>query len=276
MRGMRWLVYGLAAAGCLQVSGWAQAASDRTIGGAQASSVAAANDAWLAHVRSLYSSTDRDGLHGFSCAVQPDWRTVISSANKGTVDALGERKIAALNGTQVSLVAHMDGTSNIDVNGPAPPADLADVMKTFSDGTKQSLGGFIQFWAPFANESVIPANSQGVDVTRSADGGHVLHLADSGTSVTETFDANDVLREYDVKEPDVTALFTPTFTPTPKGLQVTGFLAHYQAQRNPEQVMQVWIQYSDVGGFSVPSNVGMTLVGSATFDFVLSGCRANP
>lgn len=276
MRGIRWLVCGLLVTVALQARGWAQGASDRTFGGAQANSTAAANDAWLTHVRTLYTSTERDGLHGFDCAVQPDWRTVISTANKGTVDALGERKIATLNGAQVTLHAHLDGSSSIDFNAPNPPPDLADNVQTFANATKQSLGGFVQFWAPFANESVIPENSQGVDFTTTADGGRVLHMADGDTTVTETFDANDVLREYDVRQTAATALFTPTFTPTPKGLQVTGFLAHYQPQGQSDEVMQVSVQYSQVGPYSIPSEVDMTLVGTASFNIALSGCRANP
>ena len=275
MRGARWLFTVLVLGAWFQVPGWAQSSSDRGFAAPQANPTAS-NDAWLTHVRSLYSSTDRDGLNSFDCTVQPDWRAVIASANQGQVDALGERKIAALSTAQVTLHAHLDGTATIDFNVPNPPPDLADNINTFSGATKQALGGFIQFWSPFANESVIPVNSQGVDFTTTPDGGHVLHITDGTTSVTETFDGNDVLREYDVQMTGVTALFTPTFTPSPRGLQVTKFLAHYQAQGQPDQQMQVWITYGLVGNYSIPSEVDMSLVGSATFNVALSGCKPNP
>lgn len=272
MRGARWLAGVLALAMCWQVHGWAQGSPG--VGSQQGT--ATTNDAWLTHVRSLYSSTEREGLTGFDCTVQPDWRTVIASANAGKVDALGERKIAALGGAQVTLHAKTDGTATIDFNVPNPPPDLADVMTTFSDATKQSLGGFVQFWSPFANETVIPDNSQGVDFTDSPGGGRILHVASGGTTVTETFDASNVLREYDVQMTGVTALFTPTFSPSPGGLLVTRFLAHYQVQGQPDQEMQVGITYGQVGAYTIPSEVDMTLVGSATFNVALSGCKPNP
>lgn len=274
MRGARWVAAVLALAMCWQVRGWAQSSSDRGFGSQQGA--ATNNDAWLTHVRSLYSSTEREGLTGFDCTVQPDWRTMIASANAGKVDALGERKIAALNGAQVTLHAKTDGTATIDFNAPTPPPDLADVMNTFSSATKQSLGGFVQFWSPFANETVIPDTSQGVDFAPTPDGGRILNIAGGGTTVTETFDANDVLREYDVHMSGVTALFTPTFSPSPGGLRVTKFLAHYQTQGQPDQEMQVWVTYGQVGGYTIPSEVDMTLVGSATFNVALTGCKPNP
>lgn len=276
MRGTQSVVCVLALAACFQARGWAQTPSTSTAGGQQAAATQTANDAWLTHVRSLYTSTERDGLNGFTCAAQIDWRTMMASANKGTVDAAGERKIAALSGAHAQLEAHLDGSSNVDIDVPTPPADLADSVQTIVGGTKQSIGGFVQFWSPFANESVIPENSAGVDVSTTAGGGHILHVSDSGTSVTETFDANDVLREYDVQMTGTTALVTPTFTPSAKGLQVTAFLAHYQAQGNAGQDIQVKIGYSDVNGFSIPSDVNMSVVGTATINFTLSGCKVNP
>jgi hypothetical protein len=276
MRGTRWFAGVLALAAGLPACGWAQGSSDRAFGAAQATSTAEGNDAWLAHVRSLYSSTSRDGLNGFDCTIQPDWRAMIASANSGKVDALGERKIAALNAAQITLHARMDGTSTIDFNAPDPPTDLAGVMKTFSDATKQSMGGFVQFWSPFANETVIPDTSQGVDFAATPDGGRILNISEGGTTVTETFDANDVLTEYDVHMSGVTALFTPTFSPSPKGLRVTKFLAHYQAHGGPDQEMQVWVTYGQVGGYTIPSEVDMTLLGTATFNVALTGCKANP
>lgn len=273
MRGSQWLVYVVGMATCLPAHGWAQISSTPAAGGLP---TAAANDAWLQQVRALYSSTARDGLHGFVCHVQPDWRTLISTANKGTVDALGERKIAALSGVQVTLHAQMDGTSTIDIDAPTPPADIADPIQTMIGGTKQALGGFVQVWALFANESVIPNNLQGVDVTTTPDGGRILQASDDGTNVTETFGGDNVMREYDVVMPNVTARFTPTFSPSSRGLQITGFLGHYQPQGSPDQVMQVSVGYNQVDGFTLPSEIDVTLAGSGTLDFALSECKANP
>jgi hypothetical protein len=237
-----------------------------------------ADDEWLAHTRSLYTSTEHDGLKGFVCTVRPDWHTLVSSANNGAVDSTSERKIAVLSTVRITLLARTDGTSNIDWDAGDPPADLTEMMNSVRDGTKQTLTGFVQFWSVFADVSVIPSNSQGVLITRTAEGGHVLQGNDSGTAVTETFDASDVLREYDVTMPGgATVLFTPTFSPTPTGLRVTYFLAHLrQNASSPDQEMHVGIIYTDVGGFTIPSRLNMSVVGTGTFNFDLEGCRVNP
>lgn len=237
-----------------------------------------ADDLWLEHTRSLYTSTKRDGLQGFACTVRPDWRTLVASANNGVVDSDGERKIAVLSAVRVTLLARMDGSSNVGWDTGDPPADLVDMMNTVRDGTKQTLGGFVQFWAPFADASVIPPNSQGVQITGTAEGGHVLQVTENdGANTTETFDASDILREYDVRIAGATVLFTPTFSPTPKGLRVTYFLAHIrQDGSSADQEMHVGVAYSDVDGFTIPSRLDMSVVGVGTLNFTLEGCKVNP
>jgi hypothetical protein len=251
-----------------------QAASTPQSAAAQADSKA--NDDWLNHVRSLYTSTARDGLKNFDCALHPDWRALISSANNGDVGAEGERKIAALQTVRISMHAHMTGSATVDWDSGNPPADLTDMMNSVRDGTRQTLDGFLQFWTPFADASVIPTNSQGIEFTPTAGGGRILRGSGSGTTVTETFDAANILIEYDVKMPGTTVLFTPTFTQTPKGLRVTYFLARIKPDNGAEQELRVRLVYGEVDGFTIPSELFMTVVGTGTFNFTLDGCRVNP
>jgi hypothetical protein len=235
------------------------------------------DDAWLTHVRSLYTSTARDGLKGFDCAVRPDWRTLMASANNGTVDAEGERKIAVLSTVRVTMHARMDGKSSIDWKQDNSPAEMADMLKQMEGGTRQTLEGFLQFWTPFADLSMIPASSTGLEISKTADGGHLLHAVDKDATVTETLDASDVLREYDVKMTGQTILFTPTFTSTPAGLRVTHFLTHIRpANSSEDQELQVGVAYTSFDGFTIPTRLDMTVVGTGIFNFTMEGCKVNP
>lgn len=235
------------------------------------------DDAWLTHVRSLYTSTARDGLKAFDCTVRPDWRTLMASANNGTVDAEGERKIAVLSTVRITMHARMDGKSSIDWKQDDSPAELADMLKQMEGGTRQTLEGFLQFWTPFADASVIPDSSTGMEISKTADGGHLLHAVDKDTTVTETLDATDVLREYDIKLNGQTILFTPTFTSTASGLRVTNFLAHIRpANSNEDQELHVGVAYTSFDGFTIPTKLDMTVVGTGIFNFTLEGCKINP
>ena len=232
---------------------------------------------WLAHVRSLYTSTIRDGLRGFDCTARPDWRTLISSANNGTVDADGARKISVLSTVRITIHARMDGTSSIEWKPEDSPSEMADMLKQMEGGTRQTLQGFLQFWVPFADASVIPDSATGVEISKTTEGGHVIHGGDKETTVTETFDAGDVLREYDVKLTGSTVLFTPTFTSTSAGLRVTRFLAHIrQDNSNQDQELHVGVTYGKIDGFTIPTHLDMTVVGTGTFNFDLDGCKINP
>ncbi len=235
------------------------------------------DEQWLTHVRSLYTSTVHDGLRGFDCTVRPDWRTLIASANNGTVGAEGERKIVVLTTVRIAMRARMDGKSTIEWKQDDAPADMADMLKQMEDGTRQTLAGFLQFWTPFADASVIPDSSSGVEISKTADGGHVIHIDDKDTKLTETLDASDVLREYDIKMTDSSVHFTPTFTSTPAGLRVTYILAHIRPDNTDrDKEMHVSVSYAHLDGFFIPSQLDMTLVGTGIFNFALESCKVNP
>ena len=241
-------------------------------------------DALLANAARLYYSYSRigNGLDGFDCAVHPDWKKIVIVASKGASDAPTEQHIQLLNGVKLQLHAQLMGRSTLDWDessnvGKTFDEDSLTLLTSMHQATEQTLQGFLQFWAPFMNGSVVPSSSPGLDITQSARG-YKLVAVQGDTSVTERFDPKLVLQEFDVAMSGAAMSFSPSYKATKEGLLVTSFTAHIRPPESASaksQEMHVSIEYETVDGFSIPARLSMDVVNTGTFDFVFDGCKVN-
>lgn len=245
--------------------------------GSTASSGQAADNALVAKAATMYYSTAKAGLTGFDCSVHPDWRQIYTTAHSGQPTADDDKQVALLNGVAIALHAHMDGSATLDwtpAPGSASDADSTSLLNQMHAATEQTLEGFVEFWAPFVDGSVIPSNTNGLTVTH-APSTFTLHAEQGGTSVTEVFSNDLLLEEYDVITSGEVVKFEPTYKATPQGLLVERFLAHIQKTGDPSapvQEMHVGIQYQTIEGFPIPARLHMELVGTGVFNMTLDGC----
>jgi len=240
------------------------------------------DEAWLASAGKLYYSTAKEGLRDFDCNVRPDWHGLFASAAKDAPGSQEDARIVLLKSVKVAIHARLKGGSTIEWVQPSSqdkPLD-ADSVKLLSDmhgATEQTLQGFLQFWIPFVDGSVVPDSAAGLEIKHTPTG-HSIHADQGGTAVTELFDNNLLLQNFDVNMSGTSVKFSPTYKPTQKGLLVSGFLAHIlPAGAPPEQTqeMHVTIDYQNVNGFNLPSKLGMEVVGTGIFNFTFDGCTTN-
>ncbi len=248
----------------------------------QAASKPSPDDELLASAAKLYYSSARAGLNNFTCAIHPDWHAVFISANKGATIADDDPRMVLLKSVKITLHARLQGGSTVDWKLPADPghpldADLSKALDTIHSGTEQTLQGFIQFWTPFIDGSVIPANSEGVVITKT-EKGHRIQANANGISLDELIDTRLVLREFDVVSGGAVVNFAPSYKSTDQGLLVSAFHAHLQppgVQPDRAQEMNVEIDYQTLRGFPIPARIKVDVVNSATFNFLLDGCSVN-
>lgn len=241
---------------------------------------AKANDELLARTARLYYSTRDAGLDGFDCDVHPDWRTLFSSANGGAAIAEDDARLGTLKPVRITVHAHMVGGSTMDwVQAPAPDkpldADTANMLDQMHRATEQTLQGFLQFWTPFVDGSVVPASSEGLKITRTATD-WTIHGEQNGTEVTEIFSNEMVLQHFNVVTSGVSIKFAPSYQPTEKGLLVSRFDAHIEAVGQasaPAQEMHVEVLYATVDGVPIPSKLNIEVVGTGVFNLAMDGCH---
>lgn len=241
----------------------------------------AADDALLAKASTMYYSTARAGLNGFACAVRPDWRALFVSANPGTAVSDNDSRVTLLNSVTIALHARLqDSSATLDWTPPAGVAFTSDqtgLLNQMQSATKQTLQGFIQFWAPFVNGGVIPGNTSGLTVTHGPST-FTIHAASNEADLTEVFSNDLLLEHYDVITGGNAIKLEPTYKATAQGLLVERFLAHIQQLGNPPgpaQQMNVGIEYLTVEGFPIPHQLNMEVVGTGTFNMTLEGCTVS-
>lgn len=239
-----------------------------------------ANDELLAKTAKVYYSTRTAGLDGFDCDVHPDWRTLFSSANSGASLPDDDARLATLKPVKITVHARMAGGSTMEWSRPATPdkpldADATTMLDQLHQATEQTLQGFLQFWTPFVDGSVVPASSEGLKITRSAND-WTLHGERNGTEVTEVFSNENVLKHFNVLTGGLSIKFEPSYQSTEKGLLVNRFDAHIEPAGQsaaPAQVMRVDVVYTDIDGVPIPSNLNVDVVGTGTFKMAMDGCR---
>jgi len=241
------------------------------------------DDALLARAAKLYYSTKTAGLTGFDCTIHPDWLSLIQSAENDSSVSDHSENVMLLKGVAVTLHARMNGASALDWVQPlnaSKPLDQAsaEMLDRMHKAAEQTLMGFMQFWTPFVDGSVVPPNAGGMEITHSSSG-ITLHVKQPDTEVTEVFSNELILQKFKVVTDGKTIDLAPSYDSTDAGLLVSRFAARIgpeNATAAQAQEMHVEIYYQTIGDFPIPSRLNMEVVGTGIFNFKLDDCRVNP
>jgi hypothetical protein len=240
------------------------------------------NADFLAKASQLYYSSAKAGLRGFDCQIHPDWRTTILSEHTDQTAVATSPEVQLLKSVTITLHGRLSGGSTVDWNPPPSATPLnpqsEDLLDHMHQGVERSLTGFMQFWAPFVDGSVIPATSQGIEITHS-ETVHTIHADQEGVSLTEILGKDLVIQQFNVVTGDAKINFSPRYKSTAQGLLASGFNANMQGPSEAAgqaQHMQVEVEYQTVSGFPIPARIVMEVAGGEKFDFALEECVANP
>lgn len=238
------------------------------------------DDAWLDRTRSLYYSSAKAGLRGFDCAVHPDWHALAVSADDAPTADGNDLHLASLDTIKINLHAQMQGGSSLDWNqasGRPLDPNASELLGKMHRTAEQTLEGFLQFWAPFVDGSVVPDSAAGLAITHSG-ALHTIHAEQGNTAMTETFSSDLRLKQFDVNTDGTSIQFQPAYEPTDQGLLVSGFEASVRTAGTPAdqaQQMHVEIEYQRLDGFPIPSRFSMEVAHAEKLSFVLDGCTVS-
>lgn len=234
------------------------------------------NDIWLAQTAKLYYSSARAGLKGFDCTLRTNWQDLYTTTN-GSMSDNDAKSLATLNRVGIVLHARMKGGSTMDWNPPAQlDGDQSSMLSQMHDAMNQIIvDGFMQFWTPFIENSVVPDSSNGLEMTATAGGGMKIHIKNSDFELDETFDAGRILRQYNIVMSNARIKLTPTYSPSAHGLIISNFHALIHppdGQSGNSQEMNVEVQYETIDGFPLPTHFVMEVTGVAKLHLAMEGC----
>jgi hypothetical protein len=234
------------------------------------------NDTWLAQTAKLYYSSSKAGLKGFDCTVKTDWQALYATQNGNQVSAADGAKVALLNSVQIAYHARMDSGATVDWNPPDQQLDASQttLLKDMHDALNQTLTGFMQFWTPFVESSVIPESPDGLEMTTTDDGGKKIHLQQPTIELTESFDSSRVLRQYNIVMEGTKIDVTPTYSADSHGLLISHFHALLSPMNDPAKVqdMSVDVSYQWLDGFPIPAHLFMGVAGVANLNVTFENC----
>jgi len=236
-------------------------------------------DDLLAKTAKMYYSTRTAGLQAFDCDVHPDWRTLFSTANKEAGVDANDPNLVTLQSVKIAVHARMAGGSTMDWKPPVNPdkpfsADTTAMLDQLHQATEQTLQGFLKFWTPFVDGSVVPQSRGGLKFTRTASD-WTVHGEQNGTEVTEIFSRDSVLQHFNVVTAGMSIKFAPSYQPTEQGLLVNRFDAHIQPVGQPSapaQDMHVEVSYATIDCLPIPSKLNVEVKGTGTFNMAMDGC----
>ena len=246
-------------------------------GHAQSPTPASLHDTLLAKATNLYYSTARAGLRSFDCQVHPDWARMMKSARKGDALPDDDPRLPLLNTVTITLHADLKGSSSLDWLLPAHPLKPIDetqaaMLNQVHNGIEQSLGGVLKMWAPLVNGSVAESlGEESADISQDANG-YTLRSKDRNESVTEVFDRELVLKEFDVEGAATSNVkLKPVYQTTPQGLLPASFAAETREPGEPAQgsaqQMEVSLEYQPVSGLQIPSRITLAMPNIVEMDF---------
>jgi hypothetical protein len=237
----------------------------------------------LARAAKLYYSTKSAGLAGFDCAVRPDWSKLIQGAESQSNTTASGESVNMLKSVAINFHARMNGGSTLEWIQPSnesKPLDQAsaETVDQMHKAIEETLTGFMQFWTPFVDGSVIPPNAGGIDI-RHSPSGLTLLIKQPDATVMEILSNELVLKEFKVTTGGKVIDLKPSYESADEGLLVSRFVAHIgpaNASAKEVQEMDVEIFYQTVRDFPIPSRLNVEVVGTGTFDFKLDGCHVDP
>lgn len=237
-----------------------------------------ADSEWLAKTSKVYFSSAKAGLAGFNCDVHPDWKALFASANKSGKAPGDDAYVEQLKKVQVKMHARMLGGSTVEWLASSPEGQAngsADATtETLHQTVQQILEGFMQFWSPFMEVSIVPQKTEGIEIVHTPTS-HTIHAKQGTTELTEIFNNDLVLEHFNVQLAGTSIKLSPSFEPTPQGLRVKTFAAEIlPAGATPAQTqkMMARVDYQTVNDQAIPGQLNIDVSGSGSFNFTFDGC----
>ena len=145
-------------------------------------------------------------------------------------------------------------------------------MDKLHQTVQQILEGFMQFWGPFMEVTVVPQKADGLEITHTATV-HTIYTRQGATELTEIFNKDLVLEHFNLMLGGTSIKLSPTFEPTPQGMLVKTFTAEIEpAGAQQTQKMMARVDYQTVNSQTIPGQLNMEISGTGSFNFAFDGC----
>ena len=197
------------------------------------------------------------GLVSFQSGLEPDWDTMLAGARKTNPEGT-DRAVKLLEAIHFHMNLSQDDTVKLTHDAVQAPNDAAAKgLAQVYGGMEQMTQGFFQTWSVFLLSYPFPEPGGSYHLIASGEQ-YQLTYKDGDAEVVTTLGKDLRITSMKVTSSAFSSLLQPQYEATPQGLLMVGYQADYQTGNAAETTqLQVGIQYKDVDGFKLPSELNL-------------------
>ena len=218
----------------------------------------------LEKARALYFSGPAP--KSMACDATIDWDDFFKSLNQPQTDQ-AKARVEKLEQLKISVVTRGAADTNVNVSGPDAPANL-------TSGIQMQLRGFFQMYWSEAYGDLIAKKGDPVELTTTGEG-YVENTTAGAMKVSVTMNKSFLVTEVNVQSPQLSAITKPSFEPGADGLLRLRKVDQITEMGTSKLAVIIAFDYQKVGSYDFPQHLEMSLPGSYTFHYTLSGCKAD-
>lgn len=215
------------------------------------------NDEIIRAAQSAYYNLPKEGVTEFTCSVIPDWAATLRQELKSDFRP-DNPALKLLNGIHFWVSVNETGkvklTHQVDAN-PTSPSQLDDFQKAIS-GTEEMIDGFWKSAAAFLLTSALPKAGSSYRLS-DQDGAYLLSYREGDYDILTTLGKDYSIIEIKVNTATLTSSLKPRFAKTDAGFLLVGYDADYEVSHTGASHLSTEIQYQQVGGLRLPSDLIM-------------------
>ena len=232
---------------------------------------------FLKRARSAYYSLNAEGMTGFSCAVTPNWTSILKALGVTDPNIFEQSKKRL---EQIHFTLTMDGSGHARVKHndvPAENAELAKSLNLISDSVENTFIGFFDTWSPFVVYPPLPEPGTSFRLERGPTDYSITYQKGK-MFVNSNLSKEYAITSQKVTEPDSESTLHPHFQKTGKGFLLDAYDSQSVARGGKDNTsLSASLEYQDVAGLKLPRTLKLsaTVAGNSfRADFEFSACTA--
>lgn len=199
-----------------------------------------------------------------SCGVTVDWDGFFQRMKIEQTDAMKER-VAKLKEIKINVMTRDADHTEVKIDTDNAPNQL-------TEGLRQQLHGFFQmYWSEAYGRLLVVKPGDHFELTTRSEG-YLLKTLNGSAKVAIEMDKSYLITRTSFETPQMSAVATPGFAKGEDGLLRLRSLDQTIDMGATKMVVNIGLDYQRVGVYDIPQHLSMSLPGSFSFEYTLSGC----
>jgi hypothetical protein len=200
-----------------------------------------------------------------SCTAQLDWDGFFERMKIEQTDVVKAR-IVKLKNVKISVISRDAEHTDVTVDAGELPAN------TLTDGLRQQLQGFFQMYWSLSYGQLMAKRGSTFQLTTTPEG-YSVKSAEGPMKVSIDMDKAYLITGFGLESQQINATVKPGFKPGDDGLLRLRRIQETVDLGASKMVVDVSFDYQKLGAFDIPQHINMSLPGSFSFDYTLTGCE---